>query len=118
MTTGIIFGPEYLRHEQSPTHPERNERLAYTVDQLMEEGLFDHPDIIFHSFFDPFGFYEHSLIFKFFDSELFFSIHLLDAPAGNRTAPTADDQRHHQGIRPGQLRQRRGARREHGRRAG
>ncbi|MDD1727475.1 MAG: histone deacetylase [Methanospirillum sp.] len=46
MTTGIIFGPEYLRHEQSPTHPERNERLAYTMDQLMEEGLFDHPDIM------------------------------------------------------------------------
>lgn len=45
MTTGIVFGPAFLSHEQSPTHPERNERLAYTMDQLVEEGIFDLPDI-------------------------------------------------------------------------
>jgi len=45
MTTGIIFAEAYLRHEQSPTHPERSERLAYTMDQLVEEGIFDIPSI-------------------------------------------------------------------------
>ncbi|PWR74006.1 histone deacetylase family protein [Methanospirillum lacunae] len=45
MTTGIIFAQAYLRHEQSPTHPERSERLAYTIDQLTEEGIFDLSDI-------------------------------------------------------------------------
>ncbi|MBQ7585856.1 MAG: histone deacetylase, partial [Desulfovibrionaceae bacterium] len=29
----------------SPTHPEREERLLYTRDQLKEEGLFDFPNI-------------------------------------------------------------------------
>lgn len=29
----------------SPTHPERQERLLYTRDQLLEEGLFDLPQI-------------------------------------------------------------------------
>ena len=29
----------------SPTHPEREERLLYTQDQLREEGLFDLPGI-------------------------------------------------------------------------
>lgn len=41
MTTGIIFSPAYLHHEQTPTHPERVERLSYTMDQLIEEGIFD-----------------------------------------------------------------------------
>ncbi len=45
MVTGIVFHEEYLKHEQSPTHPERRERLAYTMDQLMEEGIFDRGDI-------------------------------------------------------------------------
>lgn len=45
MTTGIIFAQAYLHHEQSPTHPERSERLAYTIDQLTEEGIFDLSDI-------------------------------------------------------------------------
>lgn len=45
MVTGIIFHPEYLEHEQSPTHPERKERLAYTIDQLKEEGILDSPDV-------------------------------------------------------------------------
>jgi len=45
MTTGIVFAQAYLRHEQSPTHPERSERLAYTMDQLTEEGIFDIPEI-------------------------------------------------------------------------
>lgn len=46
MTTGIVFSPSYLRHEQSETHPERIERLSYTIDQLEEEGIFDLPDIL------------------------------------------------------------------------
>ena len=29
----------------SPGHPERQERLLYTRDQLTEEGLFDRPEI-------------------------------------------------------------------------
>ncbi len=46
MKTGIIYHPKYLEHEQSPTHPERRERLAYTFDQLMEEGIFDYENIV------------------------------------------------------------------------
>ncbi len=42
MTTALVFGREFLLHEQSPSHPERRERLAYTIDQLEEEGLFHH----------------------------------------------------------------------------
>ncbi|MEM1578390.1 MAG: histone deacetylase [Archaeoglobaceae archaeon] len=45
MVTGIVFHQEYLEHEQSPTHPERKERLAYTIDQLKEEGIFDSIEI-------------------------------------------------------------------------
>ena len=45
MTTGIVFSSAYLHHEQSPTHPERVERLSYTMDQLTEEGVFDLPEI-------------------------------------------------------------------------
>lgn len=39
-TLGIIFFPAY-DWAISPTHPERQERLLYTQDQLVEEGLFD-----------------------------------------------------------------------------
>ncbi|WP_202320171.1 histone deacetylase family protein [Archaeoglobus neptunius] len=46
MVTGIVFHEEYLKHEQSPTHPERRERLAYTMDQLREEGIFDSENIV------------------------------------------------------------------------
>ncbi len=45
MKTGIVYHKKYLEHEQSPTHPERKERLAYTMDQLMEEGIFEDPRI-------------------------------------------------------------------------
>ncbi len=45
MVTGIVYHPKYLEHEQTPTHPERRERLAYTMDQLMEEGIFENPKI-------------------------------------------------------------------------
>ena len=51
MVTGIVFHEEYLKHEQSPTHPERKERLAYTMDQLREEGIFDSENI---KIFEPF----------------------------------------------------------------
>lgn len=37
---GVIFFPAY-DWAISPTHPEREERLLYTQDQLLEEGLFD-----------------------------------------------------------------------------
>ncbi|HWQ65744.1 MAG TPA: histone deacetylase [Methanospirillum sp.] len=46
MTTGIIYDPAYLKHEQGPIHPERSERLSYTLDQLEEEGIFDLPEIV------------------------------------------------------------------------
>lgn len=39
-TTGLIFFPAY-DWEISPTHPERKERLLYTQDQVMEEGILD-----------------------------------------------------------------------------
>ncbi|MCP4130519.1 MAG: histone deacetylase [bacterium] len=37
---GLIFFPAY-DWAISPTHPEREERLLYTQDQLWEEGIFD-----------------------------------------------------------------------------
>ncbi len=37
---GLIFFPAY-DWAISPTHPEREERLLYTQDQLKEEGIFD-----------------------------------------------------------------------------
>ena len=45
MNCGIVYHSSYLLHEQSPSHPERRERLAYTIDQLEEEGIFDMPGI-------------------------------------------------------------------------
>ncbi|HNS83600.1 MAG TPA: histone deacetylase [Methanolinea sp.] len=45
MKTALVFHPKYLLHEQSRDHPERKERLSYTLDQLREEGLFDHPSV-------------------------------------------------------------------------
>ena len=41
---GIIFFPAY-DWAISPTHPERQERLLYTQDQLREEGVFDIPGV-------------------------------------------------------------------------
>jgi len=38
--TGLIFFPAY-DWEITPSHPERQERLLYTQDQVMEEGLLD-----------------------------------------------------------------------------
>ena len=37
---GLVFFPAF-DWMISPTHPERQERLLYTRDQLLEEGLFD-----------------------------------------------------------------------------
>jgi acetoin utilization deacetylase AcuC-like enzyme len=39
-TTGLVFFPAY-DWAISATHPEREERLLYTQDQMLEEGLFD-----------------------------------------------------------------------------
>lgn len=41
---GVVFFPAF-DWAVSPTHPEREERLLYTRDQLEEEGLFDLPGI-------------------------------------------------------------------------
>jgi acetoin utilization deacetylase AcuC-like enzyme len=38
--TGLVFFPAF-DWAISPTHPEREERLLYTQDQIIEEGLFD-----------------------------------------------------------------------------
>jgi len=38
--TGLVFFPAY-DWAISPTHPEREERLLYTQDQVLEEGLLD-----------------------------------------------------------------------------
>lgn len=43
-TLGLIFFPAF-DWKISPTHPERQERLLYTRDQLLEEGVFDLPQI-------------------------------------------------------------------------
>ena len=50
--TGLVFFPAF-DWAIDPTHPEREERLLYTQDQVMEEGIFDidgieefKPDII------------------------------------------------------------------------
>ena len=42
--TGIIFFPAF-DWAITPTHPEREERLLYTRDQLFEEGIMDLPQI-------------------------------------------------------------------------
>lgn len=44
---GVVFFPAF-DWAISPTHPEREERLLYTRDQLQEEGLFDIPGISEH----------------------------------------------------------------------
>jgi acetoin utilization deacetylase AcuC-like enzyme len=41
---GVVFFPAF-DWAISPTHPEREERLLYTQDQLREEGLFDIPGV-------------------------------------------------------------------------
>ena len=38
--TGLVFFPAF-DWAISPTHPEREERLLYTQDQIFEEGLYD-----------------------------------------------------------------------------
>jgi acetoin utilization deacetylase AcuC-like enzyme len=43
--TGLIFFPAF-DWAISPTHPEREERLLYTQDQVFEEGLMDFDNII------------------------------------------------------------------------
>ncbi len=48
--TGVVYHENYLLHEHSPTHPERRERLMYTMDQLEEEGIFDLPQV---NIFEP-----------------------------------------------------------------
>ncbi|MDD2620955.1 MAG: histone deacetylase [Syntrophomonadaceae bacterium] len=42
--TGILFFPAF-DWAISPTHPEREERLLYTRDQIFEEGIMDLPQI-------------------------------------------------------------------------
>lgn len=43
--TGIVFFPAF-DWAISPTHPEREERLLYTRDQIFEEGVMDLPEIL------------------------------------------------------------------------
>jgi len=43
--TGLIFFPAF-DWAISPTHPEREERLLYTQDQVFEEGLLDLDNIV------------------------------------------------------------------------
>ncbi|PIE67026.1 MAG: histone deacetylase [Deltaproteobacteria bacterium] len=44
-TTGLVFFPAF-DWAISPTHPEREERLLYTQDQVFEEGLLDVEGIV------------------------------------------------------------------------
>ncbi|MFO7967379.1 MAG: histone deacetylase [Archaeoglobaceae archaeon] len=48
--TGLIYHQDFLLHEHSSTHPERRERLMYTMDQLEEEGIFELPEV---EIYDP-----------------------------------------------------------------
>ncbi len=43
--TGLVFFPAF-DWSISPVHPEREERLLYTRDQIFEEGVLDLPEII------------------------------------------------------------------------
>ena len=43
--TGLIFFPAF-DWAITPTHPEREERLLYTRDQIFEEGILDHSEIV------------------------------------------------------------------------
>lgn len=43
--TGLVFFPAF-DWAISPTHPEREERLLYTRDQLFEEGIMDLPELV------------------------------------------------------------------------
>jgi acetoin utilization deacetylase AcuC-like enzyme len=43
--TGLVFFPAF-DWAIDPTHPEREERLLYTQDQVLEEGLMDVADIV------------------------------------------------------------------------
>jgi acetoin utilization deacetylase AcuC-like enzyme len=43
--TGLVFFPAF-DWAISPTHPEREERLLYTQDQVLEEGVFDIEGIV------------------------------------------------------------------------
>jgi len=43
--TGLIFFPAF-DWAISPSHPEREERLLYTRDQIFEEGILDDPGIV------------------------------------------------------------------------
>ncbi|MDR3073783.1 MAG: histone deacetylase [Deltaproteobacteria bacterium] len=45
---GVVFFPAF-DWGISPSHPEREERLLYTFDQLTEEGLFDIPGVRLYS---------------------------------------------------------------------
>ncbi|MFC6863906.1 histone deacetylase [Halomicroarcula sp. GCM10025817] len=45
MALALVYDDAYLEYEITPTHPERSERLVYTLARLEEEGLFDHPAI-------------------------------------------------------------------------
>ena len=45
MTLGLVYHEDYLLHEHTPTHPERRERLQYTMDQLEEEGVHGDPAV-------------------------------------------------------------------------
>ena len=43
--TGLVFFPAFDWAIDS-THPEREERLLYTKDQLFEEGIMDLPEVV------------------------------------------------------------------------
>jgi acetoin utilization deacetylase AcuC-like enzyme len=45
VSLGLVYHEDYLLHEHTPTHPERRERLTYTMDQLREEGVLEHPSV-------------------------------------------------------------------------
>ena len=44
--TGLVYHPNYVKHDTGPEHPERPERISRTIQHLMKIGLLDNPSIV------------------------------------------------------------------------
>ena len=48
--TGLVYHPDYIKHDTGLSHPERPERVSRTIQHLGEAGLLDNPKI---ALFEP-----------------------------------------------------------------
>jgi acetoin utilization deacetylase AcuC-like enzyme len=44
-TTGLVYHPDYIRHNLGQDHPEKPERISTTIRYLKRAGLLDNPEI-------------------------------------------------------------------------